>query len=612
MAGATRGADLALEWADTNGVQALDAGVQYRGRGLSPASGTWMLQARFSGSSGGPTADASVEVDFAGPSFTVLPVGLPNYGASDGGFIDSDPAAPNAVKKDETVTLRVESTDTDVDPASVVLSLATVDGGEAWGVDAGMPCSSGSAFCREYALPLGPQPMNNFVDSVRAAVTGADDVGNPGGGDAGLVLTVTRWKWARQVSATYGLRTTPALADGGVVLVGINGAAMPNGVVAVKPDGTFAWGPTNDGPVEGSAAVGRDNTGTEYVLYQLSTATNPVKSVGAQSGVVVGNTCNGASGTATKASLAILRDTTGDVMAVGVQPASTANQAVSQRPLASCRDTGTATAYSSVQFSGNVVGLGDEAYWVGSNGNLRGAQWNAGPVTVTPLTTNVSVGGVRIVNGLAALSGTRIVGGGPGIGRLFAFDVPGGTPAWPMATPLSTPTSGPVVLSNGVVAALRSMNDRVQLIRVGSTDGMQAALTPELQSKGLTSSFTNTQVPTPVAGQGQLLYVVDEAGRVFVLPGSFGNSTQPSWAVALPSQVAGAGTQVTASPALDCNRTRVASGTGVLYLATESGWLVSYIVDSRGLDTSAPWPKYQRDGWNTGNSSTMGYGPPCP
>lgn len=52
------------------------------------------------------------------------------------------------------------------------------------------------------------------------------------------------------------------------------------------------------------------------------------------------------------------------------------------------------------------------------------------------------------------------------------------------------------------------------------------------------------------------------------------------------------------------------SNSGVLYIATESGWLVSYLVDSAGLQPGAPWPKFARDARNTGNFN----GPPidCP
>ena len=165
--------------------------------------------------------------------------------------------------------------------------------------------------------------------------------------------------------------------------------------------------------------------------------------------------------------------------------------------------------------------------------------------------------------------------------------------------------SGPIVVASGVIASQRSGSDKLQVIRVEASTGMTSAISMELSG----SSFSSNQVPTPVAGQGQLLYVLDEAGRLYVLPQGFTNATQPAWSSTLPSAVAGT---VSASPTLDCNRTKPASGTGVLYLATESGWLVSYIVDSRGLDATAPWPKYQRDGWNTGNTATVGFGPACP
>jgi hypothetical protein len=102
--------------------------------------------------------------------------------------------------------------------------------------------------------------------------------------------------------------------------------------------------------------------------------------------------------------------------------------------------------------------------------------------------------------------------------------------------------------------------------------------------------------------------VADEDGDLFVLRQdriADGGSDWPM--VTLPAAVAGT---VSASLTLDCNRRVPASQSGILYIATESGWLVSYIVDSKGLDPTAPWPKYQRDARNTGNLQ----GPPvgCP
>ena len=56
------------------------------------------------------------------------------------------------------------------------------------------------------------------------------------------------------------------------------------------------------------------------------------------------------------------------------------------------------------------------------------------------------------------------------------------------------------------------------------------------------------------------------------------------------------------SPVLDCERDGM--GAGVIYAASDSGDIVALLVDSPGLDPSAPWPKYQHDVRNTGNPTT--------
>ena len=59
---------------------------------------------------------------------------------------------------------------------------------------------------------------------------------------------------------------------------------------------------------------------------------------------------------------------------------------------------------------------------------------------------------------------------------------------------------------------------------------------------------------------------------------------------------------------LDCSRSSdggVMSGMpGVLYAASQDGKVFAILVDSTGLDPSAPWPKYQHDSRNTGNPGT--------
>jgi hypothetical protein len=198
------------------------------------------------------------------------------------------------------------------------------------------------------------------------------------------------------------------------------------------------------------------------------------------------------------------------------------------------------------------------------------------------------------------LSATRVVGaggGGPGIGGVFAFDVDAGTTvvnAWPMATTLATPTSGPAVGASGVYASIRTGTGKVSLVRLGAADGVAQAQSAELA----TSFFSGTGVPTPVLGANGWTYVVDENGSLYVLPSAFSAGVGADWEAKLPTSVGGT---VSASPTLDCDRRLPNSHSGVLYIATESGWLVSYLVDSPGLDPAAPWPKYARDSRNTGS-----------
>jgi len=251
-----------------------------------------------------------------------------------------------------------------------------------------------------------------------------------------------------------------------------------------------------------------------------------------------------------------------------------------------------------------VIGSGS-AYYANSNGFLRRLAVSPG---VDPLvgTLNQNLGNTGIVNGLALLSGTRVVGGGgPGIGRLFAYDVTAGSAdtasdAWSMATQPVGPTSGPSVGSGGVFAQYRS-NDQSVLLRVNASTGVLSAQTAALSIGSIPSSFGGNGAPTPVLGAGNKAYVVDDRGSLFALKQDFMSNSNADWGVTLPAPILTSGVVVTASPTIDCNRRSPTSETGVLYIATETGWLVSYLVDSKGLDQSAPWPKYGRDPRNTGN-----------
>ncbi|HSP81697.1 MAG TPA: hypothetical protein VLQ93_24470, partial [Myxococcaceae bacterium] len=109
----------------------------------------------------------------------------------------------------------------------------------------------------------------------------------------------------------------------------------------------------------------------------------------------------------------------------------------------------------------------------------------------------------------------------------------------------------------------------------------------------------------PVLGSGGALYVASSTGA------SAGIGEVSAWNAAdltsrwkLSDNVG----RAEASPSLDCARNPDGSPSpapvGVLYVPSIDGKLYSFVTDSRGLDTAAPWPKYQHDARNTGNPST--------
>jgi outer membrane protein assembly factor BamB len=120
-----------------------------------------------------------------------------------------------------------------------------------------------------------------------------------------------------------------------------------------------------------------------------------------------------------------------------------------------------------------------------------------------------------------------------------------------------------------------------------------------LTTAALQTALSNPAIrATPVVGVNGNVYTVTTNGTVRVWSA---DTLSPRWTLS-----PGLGT-VDASPTLDCPRDAsgalVSGSHGVLYVPVV-GMLYAFVVDSRGLDTSAPWPKYQHDSRNTGNPAS--------
>lgn len=545
---------------------------------------------------GWPGASAAISItrNTSPPSLMIEQVPAAPAGAFDGG-LDTRVPGGAAYRKDETVTVRVSTSDLDTVGASIVLR-AQHAGDATMMVTMSTDCSMGNV-CREFRLDLSRVEMKAFRGLVGLTATGADVAGNPGSSAGVQNFDVTRFKWGRYVApagTTSGVLTaTPAIGTGGIVYVPIATGAGA-GMVAINPDGTEVWA-SPPGAISGVPVIGLTPMNGEWLLYQRAAGGGAVESY--QVGVTTGATClpAGAGATSSAGLMLVGQDST-SVGGLGLQTSTVGQQGILNAPLLAMPNacTPTANGLPRANAPGNVVGTATSAFFVdNATNNLRRFDYTLG---ATPTLTSVGVfaninPGAGTTNGLAMLSGSRIAGGGgAGVGKLFAFELDGGS-AWSSPTPLSASVSGPAVGTVDMYAQMEQ-GGASALIRVAAGSGVVAATLPLAGS-----AFTTSRATTPALGADGNVYVVDEAGRLFVVRSSFQSSSSPEWTAPLPTNF---GTLVQASPTLDCSRRAGAAG-GTLYIATDEGWLLSYIVDARGLDPAATWPKYARDARNSGN-----------
>ena len=128
----------------------------------------------------------------------------------------------------------------------------------------------------------------------------------------------------------------------------------------------------------------------------------------------------------------------------------------------------------------------------------------------------------------------------------------------------------------------------------------------ELIQQPVSVAGSEIQLTTPIIGEGGFVYVVGGSG-VGV------HSAADAGQLWVWNEQAGVASEGVAQPALDVYRATNGSARcgvplGLLYTMRRvpgqaAAKVTALLVDSRGLDSVAPWPKYQRDNANTGNVS---------
>jgi hypothetical protein len=575
-------------------------------------SGTWELRGTLTFLDAGFEAVTSLTVDAQRPVIELLAEPPPSR-VNDGGFRDSDPvpvpgagAAP-VWKKDELVELRVESTKpVTVGPSDFGLTVTPR------GTCSSCPATR-SCYCFTLDLAgVGLDAMRGLVDAGVGPL--ADTLGNRST-PASLALPVTRFRWRRQLleasASGLGVLQPPAVDVLGRVYVGVGYSNSSEGALwQVTPFGDrrgdvnieTVWAPPLfDGPL--LYAQGNDN---QIRRYDVGTADGGFAPLG-------NNICNNErwEGGALVDGRLFLLGTSGRVFS-GTTGSST-----------NCENWGMQPSFPIDYFAPRGVVVGQVL--AGTSARLFFAR--------PEMRTNTGVLRVDYFpSAMPRFQGERAGPNPQGSTSLVAFDdvVAGSSrvamprnavavSAW--STDLSArvdarlssdagTTFGPMSVAGTRARPVFVLGDGVGTLRrfayrpPPSTQPDAGAFDPELPPIAGVDALEGGALGmvAPVLGAGGLAYLISPVtGRFTVVNLSTGTVAWTQQNAFTPGAV---------SPALDVWRDRslmkhCGRGLGVLYVAARNdAALQAIIVDSPGLDATAPWPRFHHDNANTGNPET--------
>ncbi len=231
---------------------------QYRGFAAFPASeGPYQLYVSLP--DGGLPATAMTLVDLTPPLGLVeLSAPPPRTTSNDGGLNEVDVEAVGAYRRDEVVTIKVDSPDPSLRRADVDL---VSDGGglqPLGSADAGCTSRFDGGVCLQSRVELWTHPMRAYRDVIWLNVRVSDDVGNATSVDGGR-LTVTRFKWSRGIEGSIG--TLALTRNGSLVFPAYTTTTR---LVALHASGRDQWARPSAG-VLGAVSVGTHSD--EHVYF---------------------------------------------------------------------------------------------------------------------------------------------------------------------------------------------------------------------------------------------------------------------------------------------------------------------------------------------------------
>lgn len=519
----------------------------------------------------------TVAVDATAPTVTLSLAPPPARPPTDGGTTYLDPMFPDggAYRRDDEVVVTLSSNDADID-ASASAVTASIAGGTSATFAITPATGCGASYCAAATVNLWQIPMAAARGTLTVTATVRDTAGNEA--TAQKSADVTRWKWMNSVPGTAVIGSPP-LDSRGNLYIGYSTAAS-GWIRSLNPEGRLRWIRSGGGAVTASGAVGDADGGEVVVFGEQSGANSTLAALDVRDGGTVAS-CGAYSGTF-RGSIAL----TSTTLSTEVKESAFAHVSGNGGRVVAFR-IGAGTGDDCITLSGvgamptdptSIVTRGDDAYFGDSLGQVAGYRFNNGawsaqanwPSDAGLFTRALAVHGSNVVAG----------GGGPGRGGLFSISPAGGPPAWELRT--SAPAWSPAIAAGGTAFM--------------GTDGPALVSAALFADAGTTTPTADVVRGTPVIGEGGWLYLPSIDGTVSVRP------------LSAPATIAwnltGLG-QLETSATLDCardgNGQARAGRPGTLYAVASSGEVYAIIVDSRGLDATAPWPKYQHDPQNSGN-----------
>ncbi len=529
---------------------------------------------------GGAIAVRHVTHDTLPPVVTVTAIARPSTMA------DGETGFAGYWKKDEKPLVRVT---VDGARAPVLNDLSNAFSGAITKIS-NASCAPCDSTCGCFEVDVAKAPLDAIRGQLAIAVgVFTDEAGNSSVAQS-VNVNVTRFKWSRPLGvAAAGVLPVAVSEQGNVVGVAVDG--VPNRVSAFAQSGHSLWSAIDAGTVTSAPTAGTDDV---FIAVRVG-ANSWFQPVSVTSGQLAAGECILANSTSFTGDIGVASVVIGaggiGEAPIGIRNAElrvgdgTCNARIltgqSGRPALAIQEEGGGIV--------DVFSTGDAL--LGPNlwrSQLQNKSWLPG----SSMTFSSLVAALRPINGLF-LDGT--LAGGTGNDGIFTVNAAGALSTSSMTVQAASPAASAPAVGVGYVV-------------FGDTSGQLNKVT--YTSSGVfgapvaVGATTGESVAAPIIGASGLIYALGNKGSLAVRKSS---DLSAAWSTtSLVTSVTSTG-----HPALDVYRDNTGAkvcdkGLGVLYFSTWDGSatnLIAVLVDSNGLEPSAPWPKYQRDNGNTGNFS---------